>query len=94
MKCIALKIDGNKRKNLTTILLGIIVIIVGLMSIISCTWYSILFCTLVGGGYIIWSGYLEMHVKKELENSDITKTMNVKYCDKGQYLLMEYEQDE
>lgn len=91
MKCIALKISESKNRYIT-IMLGIIVIIVGLHSIVNYTWYDTILCSVVGGGYIIWSGYLETSIIRKLENTSLNDTMNISFSDEGKYLLIEYEE--
>ena len=92
MRLIALKID-NTRKGYMIILLGILVIILGLMCSGGGSWYAMLFCALVGGGYIVWSGYLTIAMKKKMDAAELIETTTVRYRDEGEYLYIEIEDD-
>lgn len=89
MRLIAMDVN-NTRKGYMLILLGILVIILGLMCIGGGSWYAMLFCALVGGGYIVWSGYLSIAVKKMMDDAELSETATVRYKDEGDYLIMEF----
>lgn len=92
MRCIALKTDGVRYKY-SFIALGIVVLVVGLTAIVSHAWYAILFCSVFGGGYLIWSGYLEITVLKKLRGATLSDQMNIRFSDEGQYLFIEYDDE-
>lgn len=92
MRLIAMRID-NTRKGYMLILLGILVIILGLMCIGGGSWYAMLFCALMGGGYIAWSGYLTIAMKKKMDAAELSETTTVRYRDEGEYMYMEIEDD-
>ena len=43
---------------------------------------------------MIWSAYLEIRIRKELETATMDRVTSIRYSDKGQYLLMEYDEEQ
>lgn len=93
MKCIALKIE-KKRSRYLIICLGILIILSGFVTVLTNHWYPALICGILGGGYMIWSAYLEIRIRKELETATMDRVASIRYADKGQYLLMEYDEEQ
>ena len=43
---------------------------------------------------MIWSTYLEIRIRKELETATMDRVTSIRYSDEGQYLLMEYDEEQ
>ena len=81
MKCIALKIE-KKRSRYLIICLGILIILSGFVTVLTNHWYPALICGILGGGYMIWSAYLEIRIRKELETATMDRVTSIRYSDR------------
>lgn len=92
MRYVALKIDSNGG-NYVTVVLGCIIILCGLLALVTGYWYLILFSSLVGGCYVIWSGYLGITMRKKASSAVMTDTIEVGCTSDGKVLFIQYDPD-
>lgn len=86
--------EMNTRTGTLLVMLGIMIYVVGFCGMITGHWYAIITCALIGGTYMVWSGYAAKKVMGIVRSSEPAEVAEIRYSVGGKdYIVIESDRD-